>query len=75
MTEMLQEDRVVVYTPPMTGDDVKRIREGLGMSKLAFGILLGTSYGTVHNWERGRKTPSQPYTKLLRQLEAQLAGK
>ena len=42
-----------------TPQEVRRIREALGLSQQAFAERLGVSVGTVQSWELGRRRPSR----------------
>lgn len=45
--------------------EVRKIREGYGLSQGEFAALLGISVDTVQNWEQGRRTPGGPARVLL----------
>src|ERR1700736_1076046 len=45
--------------------DVKKLREGLGMSQPEFALLFGFSLGTLRQWEQGRRYPDGPARVLL----------
>ena len=47
-------------------EDVKAIRDRLGMTQVEFALLIGVSPGTLRNWEQGRRTPDGPARALLR---------
>ena len=59
--------RVVgVVPPPQLGpEDVRRIREVLGVSQPVFADFLGTSRSTIRSWEQGQKSPSPMARRLL----------
>lgn len=42
----------------MTADDIRRLRERLDLSQMAFAIRLGVSVDTIRAYEQGRRTPS-----------------
>ncbi len=44
--------------PKIMGTDVKRLREGLGLSRMELAVKLGVSYPTVIKWETGKNDPS-----------------
>ncbi len=46
--------------------DVRRLREGYGLSQPKFAALLGISVGTLRNWEQGRRRPEGSARVLLR---------
>ncbi len=43
---------------PYNKDLTKRIREELGISQFKLAVLIDRTPQTVHNWERGKCTPS-----------------
>lgn len=45
--------------------DVKKLREGLGMSQPEFALLFGFSLGTLRQWEQGRRYPDGAARVLL----------
>lgn len=49
--------------------DVRSIRERMGLSQSAFAALLGVSARTLQDWEQGRRQPTGPARSLLRVAE------
>ncbi len=47
-------------------DDVKMIRENVGLSQSVFAGVLGISKRTLQDWEQGRRHPTGPAKALLR---------
>jgi putative transcriptional regulator len=47
-------------------EDVRTIRERLGMSQTEFALMIGVSVSTLRNWEQGRRTPEGPARALLK---------
>ena len=45
--------------------DVKKLREGLGMSQAEFALRFGFSRGTLQQWEQGRRYPDGAARVLL----------
>ena len=45
--------------------DIKRIRDGFGLTQEQFAALLGISVRTLRNWEQGRRVPEGPARVLL----------
>ena len=45
--------------------DVKKLREGLGMSQPEFALRFGFSLGTLRQWEQGRRLPDGAARVLL----------
>jgi putative transcriptional regulator len=58
------------YTPAA----VKRLRDELGMSQMAFAELLGVSRIWVQGWERGVRQPSPLARRLLDTIRADPAS-
>ncbi len=56
------------------GAEMRRLREGLSLSRPAFARLLGVSRQAVWNWERGRRRPSTPCLRWARYLSRNLAA-
>ena len=46
--------------------EIKRIRDGYGLTQAEFAALLGISVSTLRNWEQGRRIPHGPARVLLR---------
>ena len=42
----------------MTSEDIKKLRESLGLSQQQFAALVGSSIKTISNWETGGKIPA-----------------
>lgn len=51
------------------GLDVMAIRQGYGMSRVAFARLTGFSERALANWEANKQVPDVPTTRRLRELE------
>jgi putative transcriptional regulator len=47
-------------------DDVKMIREHVGLSQAVFAGVLGISKRTLQDWEQGRRRPTGSAKALLR---------
>ncbi len=47
-------------------DDVKMVRENVGLSQSVFAGVLGISKRTLQDWEQGRRHPTGPAKALLR---------
>jgi len=62
------------YYPDMTGRDVKRVRESLGLSQRQFAERLGVHKVTVAKWEVGLQGMRGPAERLI-QLLATPAGR
>lgn len=52
----------------MKPEEIKSIREELGITQEKLAYLLGASFSTVNRWENGVQTPSRLYIKEMREL-------
>jgi putative transcriptional regulator len=50
------------FTAP---EDIRQIREGVGVSQANFARMLGISLRTLQDWEQGRRRPNQAAQSLL----------
>ena len=48
-----------------TGEDVKRMREHVGMTQLEFAAAVGITPTSVSMWELGKTRPSRMASKFL----------
>jgi len=46
-------------------DEIRGIRERVGVSQLRFAQMLGISQRTLQDWEQGRRRPNQAAQSLL----------
>ena len=56
--------------PPLAPDDIRTIREGLGLTQREAGELLGGGSKAFAKYEAGEMTPSTACNNLLRVLRA-----
>ena len=54
--------RVRVY---ITADQIKAVREKVGVSQSSFAAMLNVSTRTLQEWEQGRRQPNGPARSLL----------
>ena len=54
--------RVHVYLTP---EQIKAVREKVGVSQSAFAAMLNVSIRTLQEWEQGRRQPNGPARSLL----------
>lgn len=54
----------------MSPEEIKAIRESLGITQERFAHLLGATCGTVNRWENGKFIPSRLYIKEIKELKA-----
>jgi len=54
------------------GDEISRLRASVGLSRIAFAELLGTSDVSVWRWENRERTPSEMTLRLARRVVAEL---
>ena len=50
-------------------DEVKKIRNSIGMSQKSFASYMGVSHKTVEAWEAGNNHPSGAASRILRMME------
>ena len=48
-----------------TSEEIRQIREGVGVSQANFARMLGISLRTLQDWEQGRRQPNQAAQSLL----------
>ncbi len=73
--ELFDQSRKHLYLPP---EEIRQIRESLGLNMEQFAQLIGTSRQSLHNWERSERTFNQSRVAdlLLRMVRtAQVSGK
>jgi len=46
-------------------EEIRKIREGVGVSQANFARMLGISLRTLQDWEQGRRRPNQAAQSLL----------
>jgi len=52
-----------------TGNEIRRIRESVGLSQAKFAARYGLSVVSLRKWEQGRATPEQAASMVLRMIE------
>jgi len=50
------------FTAP---EEIRQIRDGVGVSQANFARMLGISLRTLQDWEQGRRRPNQAAQSLL----------
>ena len=55
----------------ITGAEIRRIRQRLGLTQEAFGRLVGVHFVTVSRWERGALGVRESAARLIRLLAVQ----
>ncbi len=63
---ILRGEKAALRTFNLDPLDIKRIREGYGLTQAQFAAMLGISVSTLRNWEQGRRVPEGPAMVLLR---------
>lgn len=66
--ELARARRVIPAPAP---DDVKGIRQRLGLSQQQFAARFGFSVETIRNYEQGHRTPAGPARVLLRVIASE----
>jgi DNA-binding transcriptional regulator YiaG len=62
--------RVTIAPPPhYHGDGVRRVREMLTMSQVAFAAFRGVDPSTLRSWEQKLRAPSPLACRLLPEIE------
>jgi len=51
--------------PELSGDQIREIREALGVSRAVFAHQLRVSFRTLENWEQGRAKPNAQAAMLI----------
>ncbi len=59
------DEACLTRTEPLTGDEIRAIREKEQLTQAAFAIHLNIGKNQVSDWERGIKKPSGAALKLL----------
>jgi len=59
------DDQAKVTAEPITGEDIRRLREEANMSQAVFARYLNLTVGYVSQLERGAKRPTGPALVLL----------
>ncbi len=54
----------------MSPEEVKKLREGLGLTQEQLAHELGVSFATVNRWENGKRSPTGLSLKALSDLRA-----
>lgn len=57
-----------------TADEIRKLREALGMTQEEFAREVGVSFSTVSRWETGRGSPSPLARRQIEELRAGLEG-
>ncbi|MBA2276574.1 MAG: helix-turn-helix domain-containing protein [Chloroflexia bacterium] len=68
--EWVARELAVLANEPVTADDVRVVRQNLGLTQRAFADLLGVALNTVQAWEQGGNTPNGASQHLIRLIDA-----
>jgi putative transcriptional regulator len=60
---------VVAPAREYKADEIKEIRNGLGMSQVLFASFMSVSKKTVEAWESGRNRPDGPARRILSMVQ------
>jgi putative transcriptional regulator len=52
----------------LTADEIRELRERMGISQTEFGKLIGVDQKVVSRWERGENRPHRLYAEQLTKL-------
>jgi DNA-binding transcriptional regulator YiaG len=59
-----------------TPEEIKRLRQAMGLTQKEFGVLLGVTRNFIYYLERGERKPSKTFKLLLECIEEKhLTGK
>lgn len=58
-------ESIVSPPPQLASEEIRHLREGLGLSQPVFAQTLNVSVGTVRSWEQGLRSPDGPSRRLL----------
>jgi DNA-binding transcriptional regulator YiaG len=53
---------------PFVADDVRALRDAMGVSVAVFARLVGVSPAQVEHWEQGRRTPAPLACRLMERI-------
>jgi DNA-binding transcriptional regulator YiaG len=53
---------------PISGVEIRRIREQLGLTQVEFAEVLGTIGNTVAKWERDEAVPRETVVRLIQMV-------
>ena len=59
----------------MTAEEIKAMRQNMGLSMEDFAREVGVSTTTVFRWEKGERAPGRMARKLLGLVQAKAAAK
>jgi transcriptional regulator with XRE-family HTH domain len=59
----------------MTGDDIRRERESLGLTQAELARLLGVAMNTVSRWEIGERIPHPLVLKAVQSVLAEVKAR
>lgn len=59
----------------MSPDEIRKLREEVGLTQRQFAQLLGVSHQTVISWEKGRTEPPPVHVELMKRWKNQLHQK
>lgn len=59
----------------MTAEEIKAIRDGLGLTQAAMAIRVGVSLSSYTKYEQGVKSPSNRIILRLREIETEALAK
>jgi putative transcriptional regulator len=62
---------VASSAPPISPQEIARLRKALDLSQAVFARVLNVSVKTVRNWEQGERKPTQAALRLLQVMKAE----
>jgi len=61
--------------PKVTPNEIRKLRDEVGLTQRQFARLLGVTHQTVINWEKGRTEPPPVHDELMERWRNQLHQK
>lgn len=59
----------------MKADEIKKLRNKMGLTQQDFGVLVGVGPATVNRWEMGHAKPSRMAVKSIQTIISQMNAK
>ena len=66
----VREVSINMAVPEFSPDDIRAVRESLGLSQTLFAEFLGASASAIRAWERGAKIPTPMARRFLDSIRA-----
>lgn len=73
--EMVKCLTLISYQQTVPPNEIRKLREKVGLTQRQFARLLGVTHQTVINWEKGRTEPPPVHVELMERWRNQLHQK